>query len=85
MTTFNSLYTPAANSQLKKSRCVVCHRRPSGKGGLNCYGAALNEKTASADSLKSVESLDSDKDGFSNIDEIRAGTLPGKACSKPSN
>ncbi len=33
--------------------------------------------------LKAIEKLDSDKDGASNIVEIRAGTLPGDPTSKP--
>jgi hypothetical protein len=34
--------------------------------------------------LSSIEKLDSDKDGVSNINEIKAGTLPGDPKSKPA-
>ena len=60
---------------------------PPTKTGLNAYGKdvqkaaagkALDEKI-----LRAIEKLDSDKDGASNIDEIKAGTLPGDPNSKP--
>jgi hypothetical protein len=38
---------------------------------------------ASRDTLKSIEGLDADGDGFSNLDEIVAGTWPADAASSP--
>lgn len=43
----------------------------------------LKGKKAAAASLKAVECKDADKDGISNIAEIKAGTLPGDPKSKP--
>lgn len=80
---FNDLYKPKADSQLKKSKCALCHIDAKGKEALNPYGKALDKKKVEAPSLKSIEKLDSDKDGVSNIDEIKAGTLPGDPKSKP--
>lgn len=80
---FDRLYKPGADTELKKAKCAACHIERNGKGGLNAYGKALDKKTAGAEALKSVENLDSDKDGFTNIQEIRAGTLPGDPKSKP--
>lgn len=78
---FNNLYKPDACTELAKAKCQICHTKKTG-GPLNPYGKALNGKKADAASLKSVENLDSDKDGKTNIKEIKAGTLPGDAKSK---
>lgn len=84
---FDATYKPAKNSALKKAECVTCHIA-KGKIKLNPYGEDVKKdlagsKTLTAEILKKVEALDSDKDGVSNIDEIKAGTLPGDAKSKP--
>lgn len=78
---FNNLYKPNACTNLAKAKCQICHTQKTG-GPLNPYGKALKGKKADAASLKSVEKLDSDKDGKTNIQEIKAGTLPGDAKSK---
>ncbi|MDH7602683.1 MAG: hypothetical protein QHI38_11115 [Armatimonadota bacterium] len=81
---FNDLYKPSADSQIKKAKCALCHLDDKGKKGLNPYGKLLQKKKkAEPGSFKAVEKLDADKDGFSNIDEIKAGTLPGDPKSKP--
>lgn len=86
---FKQVYAPKEGSDLAKANCVVCHAKmPPTKTELNPYGGdivkaaagkAIDEKT-----LRSIETLDSDKDGFTNIDEIKAGTLPGDPLSKPA-
>ena len=81
--TFNDTYKPPAGTTLKSAQCGICHIKSNGQGGLNNYGKSLDGKKISASSLKSVENLDADKDGFSNIAEIKAGTLPGDSSSKP--
>ncbi len=81
---FDKLYKPKATSELKKARCAVCHVDKAGKGALNPYGKALEKKKLESASFKAIEKLDSDKDGFTNIDEIKAGTLPGDPKSKPA-
>ena len=71
-----------------KASCALCH--VGQETGLNPYGKDLRDamkklKSAeiSAAVLKSVEQLDSDKDGAKNVDEIKADTLPGDPKSFP--
>jgi len=79
---FVDTYKPKADSALAKAKCQVCHLKKMPE--LNPYGASLKGKKIDAASLKAVEKLDADKDGFSNIAEIKAGTLPGDPASKPA-
>jgi hypothetical protein len=72
----------------KAMPCLVCHdKMPATKTGLNPYGMDVGKaaagKPVDAKVLAAVERMDSDKDGVSNIDEIRAGTHPGDPNSKP--
>ncbi len=90
MKEFQTTYKLGKDSKLKKLDCVVCHTA-KGKTKLNVYGedvkkamADAKSKTLTADILKKVEDLDSDKDGSKNIDEIKADTEPGNAKSKPA-
>lgn len=78
---FNETYKPNADTALAKAKCQICHVKGA---ELNVYGKALDRKPATAATLKAAEKLDSDKDGFSNIEEIKAGTLPGDPKSKPA-
>lgn len=80
---FNKHYKPKSGSAIADARCALCHKHKNGSGGLNSYGKLLKKKKIEASSLKAVEGKDPDKDGFTNIVEIKAGTLPGNAASKP--
>jgi hypothetical protein len=84
---FKALYAPKEDSALGKAGCLVCHAEMKDLKKLNPYGADLKkqlEKTQDITAaLKAIEGLDSDKDGVKNIDEIKAGTLPGDPKSKP--
>lgn len=80
---FEDTYKVKAGSTLKKAMCTVCHTGKMG-GKLNAYGAdvqiALKGQTGvklTAEILKKVEGLDSDKDGKTNLEEIKADTHPG--------
>jgi hypothetical protein len=67
----------------KSVRCELCH----GSGGgteRNAYGRDWQKFSETAASFKRVESLDSDGDGISNIEEINRGSNPGNARSTPS-
>jgi hypothetical protein len=86
---FNKTYPAPKDSALAKAKCMACHVK--GKE-LNVYGKdvqkAMQEKKTkdlTAEILKSIEKLDSDKDGASNGDELKAGTLPGDPKSKPAS
>lgn len=59
--------------------CMTCHRWKSAK--KNAYGSDY-EKAGFA--FEAIEKHDSDGDGFSNIEEIDAGTFPGDPKSKPT-
>ena len=59
--------------------CVLCH--PAGGYSLNSYASAYR---AAGHSFTAIEGADSDRDGFSNIVEIRALTFPGNAASFPT-
>ena len=64
--------------------CELCHRG----GSLNPYGEdfktlfALHEKDPLR-AMKEANSLDSDKDGWTNEEELTAGTWPGNKASVP--
>jgi len=68
------------------AKCSTCHTKAMPKKGdadLNPYGKDLGkpDKDGKYDFAK-IEKLDSDKDGVSNIDEIKKGTNPGDPASK---
>ncbi len=79
---FNETYKVSGSSELGKAACAVCHAGVKG-GKLNGYGKDLssamkvaNTKKLTAAVLKAVEGKDSDGDGKSNIDEIKADSRP---------
>lgn len=82
-------YDIKKDSTIFKTKCQTCHtERPPQR---NDYGRAIRTAYRNAkpgqrmpDVFKAVEDLDSDKDGTKNGDEIKAGTLPGDAESKPA-
>ncbi len=80
---FDQTYKPKAGTALAKAGCTVCHAK-AGSTQLNPYGKSLAGKPVTVASLRSVEKLDSDKDGYNNITEIKAGTLPGNPKSHPT-
>jgi hypothetical protein len=64
-----------------KNYCNVCHTAPSG-GPLNAFGEdywrfGLN--------INATANLDSDGDGFTNAEELAAGTFPGNQNSYPGS
>lgn len=76
-------------SKIARAQCALCHAGVPPK--LNPFGAdlkkAMKAKNAHNFNLevgKLIQNIDSDKDGFSNIAEIRADTLPGDPKSKPA-
>lgn len=81
LTNFNSQYDAqyqTAGSKLDS--CNLCH--PGGNTGqLNPYAVAF---AASGHNFGTIESADSDGDGFTNIEEIAAGTFPGDPNDFPN-
>ncbi len=63
--------------------CTLCHTAsiPS----LNPYGAAYKAAGRSPAAFAAVENLDSDGDGFTNLQEIMALTFPGDPNDHPAS
>jgi hypothetical protein len=80
------------DSVSSKAGCKYCHISAFGGGGWNKFGIALRTKWDTAAKGKIQDALflvlgdnaDSDKDGYSDLLEVVAKTLPGDAKSKPS-
>ena len=83
LTTFNGTYG-TANTAL--DNCELCHG--STKSIRNAYGqdveAELLAGKAISAALAAIEGTDSDSDGYTNLTEIQARTLPGDANSTPA-
>lgn len=73
---FTGSYPATAGTSL--DNCSTCH---TSVPALNAYGSALR---AAGMSFAAIESLDSDGDGFSNLQEIRNLTKPGNAADRPA-
>ena len=67
---------PTSQTQVKAG-CNTCHGGSS--GNFNAYGRDLRRSNAGsrAQRLAAIESVDSDKEGLSNLIEINAGAQPG--------
>jgi len=74
LSSFNSTY---GTSGTVLDTCDTCHT--SGYG-FNSYGSDYRNSSLN---FQAIEGLDSDGDGFTNIDEINALTFPGDASSFP--
>lgn len=62
--------------------CMVCHTSTSGGAPTNSYGQAFG---SAGHNFQAIENQDSDGDGFSNLEELQAKTLPGDPNSKPTS
>jgi len=86
---FNVLYNTAGTKL--DNKCLTCHNphaTPTALAPLaNAYGSDVNVKRTAGytkyQSLKLVEPLDSDGDGYDNIMEINARTYPGDPGDHP--
>jgi hypothetical protein len=93
-----STYRPIALKQLKleknaaaqKVGCQFCHVNAFGGAGWNGFGQTLKEQLSTSGSVNQAlfdllkKNKDADKDGFNDVLEVVAGTLPGDAKSKPT-
>jgi hypothetical protein len=64
-----------------KSFCQVCHESAAG-GAMNSFG---EDFVSHGNSVGAIGELDSDDDGFSNEDELAAGSIPGDPDSTPES
>ncbi len=62
--------------------CDLCHT--ASVPNLNPFGAAYKANGRNNAAFGSIENLDSDGDGFTNIQEINALTFPGNPASFPA-
>jgi hypothetical protein len=78
------LETYAPKTALTAAKCTICHTSAPAR---NPYGKQLKDAMNGSDisaALKAIASMDADSDGTSNLDEIRADTLPGDPKSHPA-
>ena len=79
---FNNFYgTSGTNNGSTLGSCITCHNQSNGNGGENKYGTDYRNY---GHSFASIEPLDSDNDGFTNLEEIVAGYFPGNSSSHPA-
>jgi hypothetical protein len=82
LSNFNKAYDAkygTAGSRLDS--CLLCHTTSNASSSArNPYGSAFGKN---GHSFAAIESLDSDGDTFSNLDEIIAKTFPGNSKDKP--
>ncbi|MEW6476678.1 MAG: hypothetical protein AB1679_30835 [Actinomycetota bacterium] len=75
---FNTKYNMRGS---KLDSCMTCHtQQAGGKEYLNPYGTDLS---AAQGDFAAIEPKDSDGDGVTNIDEIKAEAFPGDPNDKP--
>ena len=80
MSQFNGKY---GTRGAKLDSCLTCHTKQSGGAeNLNPYGTDFG---AANHDFGAIEGKDSDGDGFSNIDEIKADTFPGDSADNPNS
>jgi hypothetical protein len=68
-----------------ENSCGLCHVRAGGGGKRTAYGEDfLNVSLDEGKGFPGIEFLDSDKDGFVNLEEIFLNTHPGKLENAPA-
>lgn len=78
---FNTKYNTAGT---RLDSCDTCHiQGVQNATNLNPYGMDIKDNLSKENVLILVEPLDSDKDGFTNIEEIRNLTFPGNKIDFP--
>jgi len=80
LTRVESKYPALVGTRL--DTCSICHT--SSIPGLNPYGAAYRSNGRSTAALTAIEGQDSDRDGFTNIQEINALKFPGDPNDRPA-
>lgn len=77
------------NSDTRLDNCAICMRSTSPPIDWNPYGTALindpaYDRSDPVEALQNIEQLDSDGDGFTNIEEIQESTFPGDPDDFPA-
>ena len=79
LSTFETTYPAAAGSRI--DACNLCHNSPEGGDARNPYGSSYD---SSGRNFAAIENIDSDKDGWTNLQEIKSLTFPGDATDHPT-
>jgi hypothetical protein len=75
---FNTKYDMRGS---KLDSCLTCHTKQAGGiENMNPYGTDFGKNNHD---FAAIEGLDSDGDGVTNIDEIKAESFPGDPNDKP--
>lgn len=85
---FDSFKSEYNASGTKLDTCMTCMATTTPTASWNNFGIELRNNSVfnrndPVPAMKNIESLDSDRDGFLNIDEIRNSTFPGNASDFP--
>ena len=78
LTEFKKVYPNTNGTQLAK--CSLCHVKP----GYNNLNSFSDDYVNNDYNYITIEALDSDGDGFTNIEEINLLSLPGDSTSYPN-
>lgn len=76
----NKFYEQYPDFKESQYSCTVCHKIPGGP--LNPYGIDARKNRFK---FELIEEIDSDEDGFINIEEIEFLTNPGEKSSFPDS
>jgi hypothetical protein len=81
---YSPMLDQASEEYNVRGRCEICHFGQK----LNSFGQDFKKEWINSHnivkSLRAVENLDSDNDGFINLAEIKAMSLPGDKTSTPA-
>jgi hypothetical protein len=79
LSAFETTYPAAAGSRI--DACNLCHNSPEGGDARNSYGLSY---ASSGHNFAAIENIDSDGDGWTNLQEIKSLTFPGDANDHPT-
>jgi hypothetical protein len=83
-------YVDSKGKTVVLGSCQWCHYTYGYDGNgdinatLNSYGVAYRDHGRSAAAIRAINKLDSDGDGFTNLEEIKANRYPGDATDDPT-
>jgi len=84
---FRFVYRTQRRTTIFRASCQLCHETRRGGKRLNKYGEDLRRAGKYGKyqfkGYRAIEKRDSDKDGFTNGEEIAADKLPGSRVSRP--
>jgi hypothetical protein len=80
LTGFETAYIATYPKAAAIDSCVLCHSEYPANTNKNSYA---NDYASAGHNFTTIEGKDSDGDGYTNIQEIKEGTFPGNALSKP--